>query len=95
VDLFTFGKKTFRDLGETGREQNCAWCSKPVFYHLILVRSWLSYWFIPVFAYRRQYRVECPVCACGVWIKGDEVKAAKRGELRISARTATPNVEQP
>ncbi|MDQ3816196.1 MAG: hypothetical protein M3362_00730 [Acidobacteriota bacterium] len=83
MDLFTFGKQTFADLGEIGQAQRCIWCSNPTFYHLILVRTWLTYWFIPIFAYRREYRVECPVCAGGMRIQGDEIKAAKQGELRL------------
>jgi hypothetical protein len=37
--LIGFGKATFNDLGETGPEQQCVWCSRIVFYHLILVRT--------------------------------------------------------
>lgn len=81
--LITFGKKTFKDLGETGEEQRCVWCSRPVFYHLILARTWLTYFFIPVIPYRSGYLVQCPACSGAMEIRGDEIKAAKRGELRL------------
>lgn len=93
--LFTFGKKTFKDLGETGEGQRCVWCSRPVFYHLIRVRTWLTYFFIPVIPYRSEYLVRCPACSEAIEIRGDEVKAAKRGELKLSARAATPEDERP
>lgn len=92
--LFTSGKQTFKDLGETGQEQRCVWCSQTVFYHLILVRTWLTYWFIPFLPYRSEYRIECLACAEGVWLRGDEAKAAKRGELKLSARFAPPEDER-
>lgn len=79
--LIGFGKKTYKDLGETGVEQRCAWCSEQVFYRLVLERTWFTYFFIPVYAYRKEYRVECPRCACGIAIRGAEVEAALKGEL--------------
>lgn len=82
--LFTIGRKTFADLGETGQEQRCVWCSRHVYYHLVLVRTWLTYFFIPVIPYRSEYRLECPACSEGIEIRGEEIKAAKRGELKLS-----------
>lgn len=93
--LIGLGKKTFKDLGETGQKNQCVWCSALVFYHLILVRTWFTYFFIRIFSYRSEYRIECPVCACGIEIQGEEVKAAKRGELRLSISTTTSDGEQP
>jgi hypothetical protein len=88
LTIIGFGKVTTDDLGETGVEQQCVWCSVGVFYHLILVRTWFTYFFIPLIPYRSEYRVECPACFCGVNIRGEEVKAAKRGELRIRSGAA-------
>ena len=84
--LIGFGKKTVKDLGETGQQQRCVSCSQLVSYHLVMVRTWLTYFFIQIFPYRNQYFVECPACAWGIEISGSEVKAAKRGELRIRAQ---------
>lgn len=81
--IIGFGKVTSKDLGETGQEQQCVWCSARVFYHLILERTWFTYFFIPVLPYRKQYLVACPACGGSVHIGGEEVKAAKRGELRL------------
>jgi hypothetical protein len=81
--LIGFGRRTRRDLGETGLEQPCAWCSARVFYHLVLERTWFTYFFVPVIPYRSTYRVMCPACGEGIPISGEEIKAAKRGELRI------------
>ena len=83
--LIGFGKQTLDDLGETGQQQRCFSCLKPTLYHLVLVRTWLTIFFIPVFAYRNQHFVECPVCSQGIEISSSEVKAAKRGELRINS----------
>ena len=72
-----------QDLGETGPEQQCVWCSSVVFHHLILVRSWLTYFFIALIPYRSEYKVECPGCHSGIVIIGKEVKAAKKGKLKL------------
>jgi hypothetical protein len=82
--LIGFGKQTFKDLGETGTEQQCLWCTTTMFYHLIRIRTWFTYFLIPVFPYRSVFRIECPACCRGVEIHGQEIKAAKQGELRLS-----------
>jgi hypothetical protein len=91
--LIGFGKRTFKDLGETGREQLCVWCSNLVFYHLILVRTWFTYFFVPIFSYRSEYRIECPICACGIELLDEEVKAAKCGELSLTMCNTFANNE--
>ncbi len=83
LTIIGFGQVTSEDLGETGREQPCVWCLARVFYHLILVRTWLTYFFIRALAYRKEYRLECPACKHSVTIHGAEIKAARRGQLNI------------
>jgi hypothetical protein len=83
LTIIGFGKVTSKDLGETGLEQPCIWCSAHVIYHLMLVRTWFTYFFIPVLPYRKAYRVTCPACGGSIPISGEEVKAAKRGELTL------------
>lgn len=48
--LIGFGKQTHKDLGETGSKQQCAWCSEQVFYHLAVVKTWFTYFFIPIYS---------------------------------------------
>lgn len=79
--LIGIGKKTSKNLGAAGQEQPCVWCSYVVFYHLILTRTWLTYFLIPVIPYRSEYHLQCPACARSMMLSGEEVKAAKRGEL--------------
>lgn len=81
--LIGFGKKTVKDLGETGQQQRCFSCSQLVFYHLVMVRTWFTYFFIPLLAYRKEYRIQCPSCSQGIEIHGTEIKAAKQGELKL------------
>jgi hypothetical protein len=83
LTIIGFGKVTSKDLGETGQEQPCVWCSARVFYHLILVRTWLTYFFIRVLPYRSDYRLVCPACARFVIIRGAEIKAARRGQIKL------------
>jgi hypothetical protein len=83
LTIIGFGKVTSKDLGEIGQEQPCVWCSALVYYHLILIRTWFTYFFIPVIPYRRAYQVMRPACSLSITISGEEVKAAKRGELTL------------
>jgi hypothetical protein len=83
LTIIGFGKVTVRDLGKTGLEQQCVWCSSHVFYHLIFIRTWFTYFFIPLIPYRSEYRVECPACLNGIRITGRELEAARQGELTL------------
>ena len=82
--IIGFGKTTSKDLGEIGKEQICIWCSSRVAYHLIQLRTWFTYFFIPVIPYRKEYQVMCPICTGNVRILSEEVEAAKSGELTLS-----------
>lgn len=81
--LVGFGKRTRKDFGETGRVQQCIWCSNSVFYHLVRTNTWFTYFFIPIFPYRSEYRIECPICHNGLALKKAEIKAALRGTLNV------------
>lgn len=81
--LIGFGKTTRRDFGPTGHIQECIWCRADTIYHLMRVRTWFTYFFIPVIPYRRRYYLECPYCGGAIAISGDEIGAAKRGEVII------------
>lgn len=83
LTIIGFGKTTRNDLGPAGKGQYCVWCAEDVCYRVIRVNTWFTYFFIPIIPYRRQYRVECPVCGSGVAITLSEAKSAKRGELSL------------
>lgn len=80
--IIGFGKVTVSDLGQVAQEQQCVWCSGQVCYRLVRARTWFSFFFVPVIPYRSEYRVVCPACSRGMAIRGSEVEAVRRGELR-------------
>lgn len=84
LTIIGFGKVTSKDLGEAGPEQPCVWCSVLVTYHLTLVRTWFTYFFIPIIPYRRAHRVTCPACGASTTLSDEEVEAAEKGELTLS-----------
>jgi hypothetical protein len=86
ITIIGFGKIISKDLGEIGLEQICIWCSAHVCYHLVILRTWFTYFFIPVIPYRKEYRIVCPICSGNIRILGEEVEAARRGELTLSRR---------
>jgi hypothetical protein len=81
--LIGFGKQTRKDLGETGYPQQCAQCGNSIIYHLIINRTFFTCFFIPIFSYRTEYRIECPVCRSSIRLQADEIKAAKQGTLNV------------
>ncbi len=81
--LIGFGRRTHKDFGETGYVQPCVRCANAVYYHLVRIRTYFTCFFIPIFPYRSEYRVECPVCLHGVQLRGTEIKAAKQGTLKL------------
>ena len=54
-----------------------------MFYHLVLVRTWFTYFFIPVVPHRSEYLASCPKCGEAIFISDKEAGAARRGELTL------------
>lgn len=77
------GRMTWTNLAPASQVQQCVWCARDVVYNLIWARSWLTCFFIPVYAYRQEYRIECPLCGGGIKIRSEEAHAARRGELTL------------
>lgn len=86
--LIGFGKRTRRDFGETGSEQRCFICFNPVFYHFIHLKTWITCFFVPIFPYRSEYRVECPICLHGIELRDAEIEAARQGTLKVYVSSA-------
>ncbi len=81
--LIGFGRRSRTDFGETGGAQVCFHCSNHIFYHLIRARTFFTFFFIPIFPYKSEYRIECPVCQQGIQLRGSEIKAARQGTLDV------------
>ena len=83
LTIIGFGKRTSRDYGAI-TSLECPRCHQNVSYHLIYTRTWFTYFFIPLFPYRSQYRVACPICSHSILLQGKEIEAAKQGTLRLN-----------
>lgn len=80
--IIGFGRKTRRDYGQVALLV-CPRCSNNVYYHLIHIRSWFTYFFIPIFPYHSEHLIECPICANNIRLQGEEIEAAKQGTLKL------------
>ncbi|MDX6692671.1 MAG: hypothetical protein QOF02_274 [Blastocatellia bacterium] len=80
--IIGFGRRTTKYYGEV-TSLKCPRCSNYVHYHLTHTRIWFTYFFIPIFPYHSEYRVECPICAQSILLQGEEIEAAKQGKLRL------------
>lgn len=75
--LFIFGRQTHKDYGPTALV-TCPNCGNKSYFALVYSKTWLEYFFIKIYAYRKRYRLTCNVCSRGVELRGRQVDAAKR-----------------
>lgn len=59
--IFGFGKRTVKLLGETNTI-HCTNCSNVRKWNCKKITIWFTLFFIPVFPYRVDYIIECPIC---------------------------------
>jgi hypothetical protein len=75
--LIIFGHQTKKEFGPTALV-TCPNCRNRSYFVLVFVKTWLEYFFIKIFAYRKRHYLLCPICSRGVELKGGQVDAAKR-----------------
>lgn len=63
--IFGWGRRTVRNVGPIFVRE-CPNCHNTVTWRLVVARSWLTLFFIPVIPYRREYLMVCPVCEYSV-----------------------------
>jgi hypothetical protein len=78
--LIWIGKHRREDNGAT-HAQSCERCHNHVEYHLIRSYRMVSFNFIPLFAIGSKWRHECPVCAHGRELRGEELETQRRAAL--------------
>jgi hypothetical protein len=76
VIIFGWGRRTFHHAGPV-LYQRCPHCSNSGWFHLVVVRRWLTLFFMPVIPYERQHMLICPVCNRGVHLAGAELQRAR------------------
>src|SRR5437763_74632 len=82
--LFIFGRQTRKDYGPTVLV-TCPNCRNKTYYALVYIKTWLEYFFIKIFPYKRRYYLLCPICSRGAELKGQQIEAAKRLNEATSA----------
>jgi len=53
-------------------------CNSQDFSKLICKRTWVTFFFVPVFPYESDWSLQCPQCAGERPLNGEEVAKAKR-----------------
>lgn len=90
--LIWIGKHWREDNGAT-QAQICKRCHNPVQYHLIRSYRMVSFNFIPLFAVGSKWRLECPICAHGRELAGEEIETQRRAVL-LGAAYAHAHAEE-
>jgi hypothetical protein len=75
--LIIFGRQTKKDYGPTALV-TCPNCRNKTYYVLVYIKTWLEYFFIKLFPYKRRYYLLCNVCSRGIELKGQQIDAAKK-----------------
>ncbi|HEV7375244.1 MAG TPA: zinc-ribbon domain-containing protein [Pyrinomonadaceae bacterium] len=75
--FFIFGRQTKKDYGPTAFVQ-CPNCHNKTFFKLVYIKTWLEYFFIKIYAYKRRYYLRCEICSRGVELKGRQIDSAKK-----------------
>lgn len=82
--LFIFGRTTEKDFGATVFVR-CPNCNNETALHLVYRKTWLEYWFIKIFAYRKGYFLVCTVCTRARKLEDEQITSAKRMNEATSA----------
>jgi hypothetical protein len=82
--LIWIGKHRREDCGAT-QAQVCERCHNYVRYNLVRQHRMVSFNFIPLFAIGNTWRHECPICARGQELVGEEIETQKRAALLAAA----------
>ncbi len=90
--LIWIGKHRREDNGAT-QAQICERCHNHAEYHLIRSYRMVSFNFIPLFAVGSKWRHECPVCAHGRELRGEELETQRR-EVLLAAAYAHAHAEE-
>jgi hypothetical protein len=75
--LIIFGRQTREDYGPTALV-TCPNCGNKTYFVLVYIKTWLEYFFIKIFPYKRRYYLLCDICSRGVELKGQQIDAAKK-----------------
>lgn len=57
--------------------ERCPNCHNETYLHLIYQKTWFEYFFIKLFAYRKEYYLVCRICSRGIKLRKDEIETTK------------------
>ncbi len=74
--IFGWGHTKEKDYGET-YPLKCSRCNNATYWRLFKVSEWFELFFIPVFPYKSNHYLLCPVCNDGLKLDDDKLEQAK------------------
>lgn len=63
--IFGLGKRSYKVLGET-KPHKCVSCTHERPFKYVEEKRWFTFFFIPIFAYKKRELIVCQVCGAGV-----------------------------
>lgn len=69
--IFGWGYTTNKEYGQV-YAVTCGNCNNDVYIELMRQRSWFTFFFIPIFPYKSEHWLLCPICSKGAEIEASE-----------------------
>ncbi|MEN9913023.1 MAG: hypothetical protein RLY66_431 [Candidatus Parcubacteria bacterium] len=69
--IFGWGFQTIKNFGPVFKKL-CSHCHNEHYWVLTKIKTWFTLFFIPVFPYKIEHYLSCPVCKYGVTLNGDQ-----------------------
>ena len=74
--IFGWGHTTNRDYGET-YPLHCSNCHNTSYFRLVRTMVWFDLFFIPIFPYKIDYNLLCPICRFGIKMEDKRLEQIK------------------
>lgn len=74
--IFGWGRQTIKQIGVVFK-QLCGHCNNEEYWVLTRMMTWFTLFFIPVFPYKIEYFLSCPICKYGFTLNHDQVNEIK------------------
>lgn len=74
--LFGWGFQTIKNFGVAFKNL-CGHCHNEEYWILTRTMTWFTLFFVPVFPYKVEYRLSCPVCQYGFSLNNEQINEIK------------------
>lgn len=90
--IFGWGKVTKKIIG-SAFQHTCNYCNSTSIWHLCIMRTWITLFFIPVIPYGKRYCVTCPNCGSYMELTEEQFEKMKLNIVIAPGNTNSSDME--